>query len=120
MEEGKNVIELDCLIDARSVFDSVSAEEVKTPNGKVMLLHALKLREHLDRKQLNRLVWIDTRDMLADGLSKGSISRDALRMLMMQPVVRVIHDTITFSSSSQMLKGDESEIQSRQPESKCT
>ena len=120
MEEGKNVIELDCLIDARSVLDSVSAEEVKTPNDKIMLLHALKLREHLDRKQLSRLVWIDTRDMLADGLNKGSISRDALKMLMMQSVVRIVHDTMTFSSSSRMLKGDESEIQSRQPESKCT
>ena len=127
MENGKNVIPLDCLIDARSVLDSVSAEEVKTPNDKIMLVHALKLREHLERGQLNRLVWIDTRDMVSDGLNKGSISRDALKLLMMQAVVRLAHDHMVFQTAPKTSHDDMEpdgrdriKDSSRQPESKCT
>ena len=55
LERGQNLIPLECVIDARSVLDSVSQEEVKTPNDKIMFIHALKLREHLDRNQISQL-----------------------------------------------------------------
>ena len=35
------------------------------------------MRELLDTKVLEALVWLDTRDMVADGLTKGSVDRDA-------------------------------------------
>ena len=46
-----------------------------------MLIHLLKLRELLALKIISRLLWLDTRDMLADGLNKGIVSRDALRRM---------------------------------------
>ena len=73
-----DVICVDGCIDARSVFDSVTAEIVKTPYDKHLLLHALAMREHLDAGRLRKLIWIDTVDMVSDGLTKGSIDREAL------------------------------------------
>lgn len=67
------------VIDAAAVFDGIAAAEPKVPNDTTMTIHALKLRELLSLQQINRLIWIDTRSMLADGLNKGSVDRLALR-----------------------------------------
>ena len=40
------------------------------------------IRELLDTKVLEALVWLDTRDMVADGLTKGSVDHDALHACM--------------------------------------
>ena len=65
-------------IDAKAVLDSVTAEHVKAPADSHLLLHALAVREFLDSKRLRRLYWLDTVDMLADGLTKGAVDRAAL------------------------------------------
>ena len=36
------------------------------------------MRELIDNKRLRRLWWVDTRDMISDGLNKGSIDRKAI------------------------------------------
>ena len=41
-----------------------------------------EMRELLNRQVLNELKWCDTRDMTADGHTKGSVSREALLQLM--------------------------------------
>ena len=48
---------------------------VKPPTEKSMLTHVQYLRELLDTKVLASLSWCDTRDMLADGLTKGKVDR---------------------------------------------
>ena len=53
-----------------SVFAAVTAVFVKTPAEKSLLCHVQFLRELLDRGVLAAIVWLDTRDMLADGLTK--------------------------------------------------
>ncbi|CAE8682255.1 unnamed protein product [Polarella glacialis] len=78
-EQGLYALKLDLYIDARAVFDSVCARHVKTPADKALLVHALKLREYLDRQQVQTVSWIDTRDMVADALNKGTIEREAVR-----------------------------------------
>ena len=65
-------------IDAMSVFAAITATYVKAPAEKSLLSHVQFVRELLDTKVLTALHWIDTRDMLADGLTKGSVERDAL------------------------------------------
>eukprot|EP00972_Heterocapsa_arctica_P091204 13457917-Heterocapsa_arctica.AAC.1 len=44
----------------------------------------LVMRENLVTGRVRRLYWVDTRDMLADGMNKGSVPRaaicDAMRM----------------------------------------
>ncbi len=68
------------MIDARAVFDAVAAPDPKSTTDKLMLIHVLKLKELLALKVVSRMIWLDTRDMLADGLNKGVISRDAIRL----------------------------------------
>ena len=57
-----------------SVFAAVSAVFIKTPAEKSLLCHVQFLRELLDYGVLAAIVWLDTRDMLSDGLTKGSVS----------------------------------------------
>ena len=52
------------------------------PSEKGLLSHVQFIRELLDCGVLKALLWIDTRDMFADGLTKGSIDREALHKLM--------------------------------------
>lgn len=109
LEGGRNLIPLDCIIDARSVLDSVSQNEVKTPNDRVMLIHALKLREHLTRNQISRLIWVDTRDMTADALNKGSVSREAIVKCMLEAVVRIAHEPKILHAPKINLEDDSAE-----------
>ena len=69
-------------IDAASVFEAIVADPVKVPAEKSLFLHLLWVRELLSRGQLCGWSWIDTRDMIADGLTKGSVERAALHALM--------------------------------------
>ena len=69
-------------IDAMSVFAAVSAVFIKTPAEKSLLCHAQFLRELLDHGVLAAIVWLDTRDMFSDGLTKGAVSREALHQIM--------------------------------------
>ena len=64
-------------IDAMSVFAAVTAVFVKTPAEKSLLCHVQFLRELLDHGVLAAIVWLDTRDMFSDGLTKGAVPRDA-------------------------------------------
>ena len=80
-EQGQNLLPMDLMIDAKSVYDSVSTPDPKATTDRLMLIHVLKLRELLALKIISRLLWLDTRDMLADGLNKGIVSREALRQM---------------------------------------
>ena len=75
---GNVDVPVGAVIDARAVFDALNAEVVKTPAERHLLLPLLAAREMLDRRLIDRLLWVDTRAMLADGLTKGCIDRAAL------------------------------------------
>ena len=66
-------------MDAQSVYTGITAQQVKIPAERHTLYHAQWIRELLDRHILRTLYWIDTRDCCADGLTKGSVIRYALR-----------------------------------------
>ena len=65
-----------------SVYAAVTATFIKIPAEKSLLSHIQHTRELLDTKILEALVWLGTRDMLTDGLTKGSVDRDALHACM--------------------------------------
>ena len=69
-------------IDAMSVFAATTASNVKEPAEKALYNHVLYLRELLDNDVLEAFWWIDTRDMAADGLTKGAVERTILHMVM--------------------------------------
>ena len=66
------------MIDAKSVFESLKSTIFKAPAENSLAGHVLWMREMHDKGLLTDVVWTDTRDMYADGLTKGIIKRDAL------------------------------------------
>ena len=71
-------IEHDACVDAKAVFDCITAQCPRTPTDKPLFLHALSMREYSEACWVDRLWWLDTLAMLADGMTKGSIDREAL------------------------------------------
>ena len=69
-------------IDARSVYAAITAVAIRAPTGKSLLSHVQYMRELLDIRVIQYFVWVDTRDMVADGLTKGAVDRSALHQLM--------------------------------------
>ena len=75
---GQSLVCTRVIIDAKSVFESIKATTFKPPVENSLSGHVLWLREVHTKGLLQDFVWADTRDMYADGLTKGIIKRDAL------------------------------------------
>ena len=71
-------IQLHAVLDAKSVTSAITAPFLKVPAEPSLLVHVRWVRALLLRKVLTGLWWSDTRAMLADGLTKGSVDRSAL------------------------------------------
>ena len=69
-------------IDAMSVYAALAASFIKIPADNGMLANIQYLRELLDNRILTAICWVDTRDMLADGATKGSVDRSQLHSCM--------------------------------------
>ena len=69
-------------IDAMSVYAAVTATNLKIPAEKSLWSHVQYVRELLETGVLEYLLWIDTRDMWSDGLTKGTVERVYLHELM--------------------------------------
>ena len=65
--------------DARAVFDAIAATDSCEPAESSLKLHLLSIRDRITRQVVQSCYWVDTRDMLPDGLTKGSVDRAALR-----------------------------------------
>ena len=81
-ESGGLQITVALTTDAESVFKSLSSKDLKCPTEKTLLGHVAWLRQLLDRGLIWEVQWCDTRDMTADGHTKGSIDRDLLFQVM--------------------------------------
>ena len=88
-EELRNILEFGGLsikvtltIDAESVFKSLSSKDLKKPTECTLLGHISWIRQMMDRGIVHSVQWCDTRDMTADGHTKGSIDRDLLLQVM--------------------------------------
>ena len=68
--------------DSNSVYAAVTATEVQLPKEKHLAYTVMKIREWLDKRVIHEIVWIDTRSMVCDGLTKGSVNRfDLIKLL---------------------------------------
>ena len=81
-DKGGYAMPMVLMIDALSVYAAITATYIKHPAEKSLLSHIQFIREMLDSGVLDALLWIDTRDMLADGLTKGTIDRADLHQAM--------------------------------------
>ena len=69
-------------IDAISVYAAVGANIVKPPAERSLVSHMQWLRQLLDTLTMKAFGWVDTRDMIAGGFTKGKASREAMHALM--------------------------------------
>jgi len=79
--QGALMPPMELCVDAKSVFDAITASTVQVPADKHLFIHVLRMRELVDSGEISRLWWIDTVMMIADGMTKGSIPRDDILML---------------------------------------
>ena len=79
---GQYACPLIVAIDAYSIFSAIVMDHPKIPAEKSLLVQLQWMTEQLLTKKLKALVWLDTRDMCSDGLTKGSIDREALHNIM--------------------------------------
>ena len=81
-EEGGLALKVILTTDAESVFKSLTSRDLKTPAEKTLLGHVCWIRELLQLQLIESIQWCDTRDMTADGHTKGCIERELLLELM--------------------------------------
>ena len=93
LEAGKLYPPIDVFVDAKSVSDAISANEVCTPQEASLKVHLIAIRDRLQRGLLRSISWTDTRDMLADALTKGGIDRGMIQSAM-QGRLRMCHDIV--------------------------
>ena len=58
------------------------------------------MREHKSANKIKQVWWIDTRDMLADGLNKGAVSRKAVLRALTKGLWHVEHPTVSMDSKN--------------------
>ena len=81
-ESGNLSVHVYLNIDAESVYKFITSKELKTPAEKTLLGHVMYLREKLEKGVIQKIQWCDTRDMTADGHTKGCVDRKLLLDLM--------------------------------------
>ena len=82
MTEGPgSVYETGVNIDAMSIISALEHVNLKQPSEKSFLAHLAWLQDKILKRAISWLQWVDTRDMYADGLTKGSVSRERLQEL---------------------------------------
>ena len=81
MEGGVLYPPLDFAVDAKAVFDAIAATDACDPTECSLKLHLISVRDRMSSGMIRRLFWVDTRDMLADGLTKGGIDRELLHQV---------------------------------------
>ena len=99
VEEGKLLFSIDGFVDAMSLIKALAAAAIKVPQEKSFLLNLLWLADHIRTGMLKSLSWTDTRDMIADGLTKGSVDR-ALLHKACDGYRTLIHEIETISKKS--------------------
>ena len=77
-ELGRWPIPLEAVVDAYAVFSTAVKDESKNPSEETLVTLVMVLREMLKSGRLNKIWWVHTEDMIADGLNKGSIPREPL------------------------------------------
>ena len=103
-EYGGYAVPMALYLDALSVFAACTAVNIKIPAEKSLLSHVQFIRETLDNHVLQALVWLDTRDMTADGLTKGVVERTLLH-LAMDGSIKIEHEAKHWASKRVQVVG---------------
>ena len=78
LENGQVYPPVDICVDAAAVFDPIATADLCDFVESSVKLHLISGRDRMVQGILRFLCWVDTRDMLADGLTEGGIDRTLL------------------------------------------
>ena len=92
-------------IDAEGVYKSLTSRDLKTPAEKTLLGHVCYIRELLQLGLIASLQWCDTRDMTADGHTKGCIDR-TLILELMRGYQKFVHEVKSYRPHKDKAVGD--------------
>ena len=98
---GDFEVDLEIGTDNKGLFSGVSAVEVKVPSEPNLFYVLKALRDRLDAQAIKGIWWIDTRDMICDAMTKGTLSREPLLALWKSAFLKIIGETpIVFRSTA--------------------
>ena len=80
--EGPLSTDTQMFTDSYSIFSYLRTEHLKFPTDKGTFFHLAHLHQACARQLLRTVTWVDTRDMVMDGMTKGKIDRKTLHELM--------------------------------------
>ena len=106
-ESGKFPVPLFLFTDCRSVFDTLTQSDLRTPSEASLVLIVAMLRELLEKHAIHSISWIATGDMIADGLTKGLISRKALLSVCNQEVWKLKEEFMSHTYGPRNSTADE-------------
>ena len=93
-ETGSLPVCIQAITDCKSLLDALRVEETQVPTESSLIMILLQIKEGLRTGTISSLAWVDTRDMIADGLNKGSIARKALLQFSMSAEWKVMHEYV--------------------------
>ena len=100
LEHGGLYPRLDLAVDAHAVYDIVAATDACDPLGCSLKLHLISVRDRFAQGIIRQLHWVDTRDMLADGLTNGGVDRTLLHKASNDRQVKLAHQALTHTQIS--------------------
>ena len=92
--------QFDVAVDARAVFNAVAATDACDPQECSLKLHLISVRDRLAQGITRRTRWVDTRDMLADGLTEGWVDRALLHRATHDCQFKLAHGALTHTKIS--------------------
>ena len=80
------------VIGCNGVWSNIVTKDLNIPTEQSLTLALQSLRDRLACGGLRAIFWCDTRDMVADGLTKGSVSRIILQKVMDKGRLEIAHE----------------------------
>lgn len=103
LEQGRLYPPFDISADVRAACDAIPATDACEPAGSSFKLHLISARDQLEQGIIRNLYWADTRDMLADGLTKGRIDRAFIHNVSDDCRYKAIHVCVVHIKSRQVV-----------------
>ena len=92
---------LEAVTDCRSLWDALRNPDTQVPSESSLIMVLCQLKELMRIGTLRRLWWCDTRDMCADGLNKGAVSRKALLLTTSTSEWNLSHEALSHRETMQ-------------------
>ena len=90
-ESGALPFCMQLVTDCKSLFDNLRCDDTAIPTEQSLIMILLQIKEGMRTGTIRSIVWADTRDLIADGLTKGSIARADLLQFSMTSLWKLKH-----------------------------